>query len=222
MLVGLRFLGGRAAPRGVPAAAHPNWATAEGSAPRGATTELSRHLLPVRRILKILRRRYRTLYISFIPWHPRPLPCAAHDLFMSTSLRLTRTQADAFPVALRTAYGSEVHGTALPGAAADHDHMGIAFESASMALGIEPTPAQWSFRDAHNRPGDDPAYPEGNPAREPRSQANDLEYVIYPARKWVLLATCGNPTAVVPSSAPYRGVARGGPPRRYDVGAVTV
>lgn len=107
---------------------------------------------------------------------------------MSAEQRLTETEAAALPVLLRTVVGSEVHGTGLP-EGGDIDNMAIAVEPMEMVLGVEQSPAQWSYRTAHARE---------KGGQSARSFEGDLDYTIYPARKWVALASAGNPSVLAP------------------------
>lgn len=112
---------------------------------------------------------------------------------------------------LRTLVGSGVHGLAIDGTD-DRDEMGIFIESPGWVLGIERT------HDDH-----DPLDPAADPglhhdiyrtaeakqrrerhqeARAPRSRPGDLDLTRYSLRKYVRLATQGNPTVLLPLFAP--------------------
>ncbi len=91
---------------------------------------------------------------------------------------------------LRTQVGSGVHGTAIAGTD-DRDEMGICVEPPEFVIGLR-TFEQYIFRTAAER--------TGNP--DARSQAGDLDLVVYSLRKWLRLALQGNPTVLVPLFAP--------------------
>lgn len=86
---------------------------------------------------------------------------------------------------LRCLVGSGVHGMALEGTD-DRDEMGICIEPAAYVCGL-------SRFDQHVWR----TQPEGV-----RSGADDIDLTIYSLRKWLRLATAGNPTIVLPLYAP--------------------
>lgn len=91
---------------------------------------------------------------------------------------------------LRTVVGSGVHGIAIEGTD-DHDEMGIFVEPPDRVVGLgAPTP-HYVFR----------TQPEGA-----RSGPGDVDLVSYALRKYLRLATKGNPTALLPLYAPADAV----------------
>ncbi len=82
---------------------------------------------------------------------------------------------------LRVLVGSGVHGTAIDGQD-DRDEMGICIEPPAYVCGLEHFD-QYIFR----------TQPEGT-----RSGPGDVDLTIYSARKWMRLATHGNPTVLLP------------------------
>lgn len=91
---------------------------------------------------------------------------------------------------LRTVCGSGVHGMAIPGTD-DHDEMGVYIERPSQVLGIEPSSEHYVSR----------TKPEGV-----RSEAGDTDLVIYSLRKYLRLATAGNPTVLTVLYAPDESI----------------
>ncbi|HST83026.1 MAG TPA: nucleotidyltransferase domain-containing protein [Kineosporiaceae bacterium] len=87
---------------------------------------------------------------------------------------------------LRCTVGSGLHGIAIPGTD-DHDEMAIFIEPPSWALGIERSAEHYVAR----------TQPEGA-----RSGPGDTDLVAYTLRKYLRLATKGNPTALLPLFAP--------------------
>lgn len=87
---------------------------------------------------------------------------------------------------LRTVVGSGVHGIAIEGTD-DHDEMGIYVEPPELVIGPAPSQDHYVFR----------TQPEGA-----RSLAGDVDLVAYSLRKYLRLATKGNPTALLPLYAP--------------------
>ncbi len=87
---------------------------------------------------------------------------------------------------LRCTVGSGVHGIAIPGTD-DHDEMAVFVEPPSWALGMERGPEHYVAR----------SQPEGA-----RSGPGDTDLVAYTLRKYLRLATKGNPTALLPLFAP--------------------
>ncbi|MFE6966712.1 DNA polymerase beta superfamily protein [Agromyces sp. NPDC057679] len=133
--------------------------------------------------------------------------------------RLTAEQQAVFPTIIRAVSGSEVHGTGLGEAVSDIDHMGISVEPVEYVLGLRQSPALWTFRSAHGREEPVPVKEQETagkngktqkgagsttgrrkvtPPPAKRSEPGDLDYTIYPLRKWARLATAGNPTVVIP------------------------
>lgn len=84
---------------------------------------------------------------------------------------------------LRVQVGSGVHGTAIEGQD-DRDEMGICLEPSRYVTGLARF-EQYEMRTAWVR------------GRNARSLANDLDLVIYSARKWMRLALAGNPTVLL-------------------------
>lgn len=87
---------------------------------------------------------------------------------------------------LRCTVGSGVHGIAIPGTD-DHDEMAVFVEPAAWALGVERAPEHYVAR----------TQLEGE-----RSGPGDTDLVAYTLRKYLRLATKGNPTALLPLFAP--------------------
>ncbi|THV26025.1 DNA polymerase beta superfamily protein [Glycomyces paridis] len=91
---------------------------------------------------------------------------------------------------LRTEAGSEVHGLALPGTA-DHDELGVFVEPPERVIGMAGALDHYVWR----------TRPEGH-----RSQHGDTDLVMYSLRKYLRLATAGNPTVLLPLFAPESSV----------------
>jgi hypothetical protein len=92
---------------------------------------------------------------------------------------------------LRCQVGSGVHGTAIAGQD-DRDEMGICVEPAEYVIGLRRF-EQYIYR----------TQPEGH-----RSGPGDLDLVVYSLRKWMRLATSGNPTVLLPLFVPDAEVVR--------------
>lgn len=88
---------------------------------------------------------------------------------------------------LRTVVGSELFGLALPEANSDHDEMGIYLEPPSWVLGFQPHREDYVWRTSD----------EGQ-----RSGDGDTDSISYSLRKYLQLATKGNPTILLPLFAP--------------------
>jgi hypothetical protein len=91
---------------------------------------------------------------------------------------------------LRTVVGSGVHGIAIAGTD-DHDEMGVFIEPPAQILGLRSPTDHYVFR----------TQPEGA-----RSGPGDVDLVMYSLRKFLRLATKGNPTALLPLYAPADSV----------------
>jgi predicted nucleotidyltransferase len=91
---------------------------------------------------------------------------------------------------LRTTVGSGVHGMAIPGHD-DNDEMGVYIETPQQLLGLAPTAEHFVSR----------TQPEGA-----RSGPGDTDLVLYSLRKYLRLATAGNPTVLTPLFAPASDV----------------
>jgi predicted nucleotidyltransferase len=91
---------------------------------------------------------------------------------------------------LRTVVGSGVHGIAIEGTD-DHDEMGVYVEPAERVLGLGRRTDHYIHR----------TQPEGA-----RSGPGDTDLVMYSLRKYLRLATKGNPTALLPLYAPAESV----------------
>jgi hypothetical protein len=87
---------------------------------------------------------------------------------------------------LRTVVGSGVHGIAIAGTD-DHDEMGVFIEPATHVVGLHGPLDHYVFR----------TQPEGA-----RSGHGDTDLVMYSLRKYLRLATKGNPTVLLPLYAP--------------------
>jgi predicted nucleotidyltransferase len=83
---------------------------------------------------------------------------------------------------LRTVVGSGVHGIAIEGTD-DHDEMGVFIEPPAYVVGLCKPAEHYVFR----------TQPEGA-----RSGPGDTDLVMYSLRKYLCLATKGNPTALLP------------------------
>jgi hypothetical protein len=86
---------------------------------------------------------------------------------------------------LRCQVGSGVHGTAITGTD-DRDEMGICLEPPDYVIGLRQFD-QYVYR----------TQPEGV-----RSGHGDLDLTVYSLRKWMRLATTGNPTVLLPLFVP--------------------
>lgn len=91
---------------------------------------------------------------------------------------------------LRTVVGSGLHGIAIPGTD-DHDEMGVFIEPPTHVIGLHRPVEHYVFR----------TQPEGA-----RSGPGDTDLVMYSLRKYLRLATNGNPTALLPLFAPPEAV----------------
>jgi hypothetical protein len=91
---------------------------------------------------------------------------------------------------LRTVVGSGVHGIAIEGTD-DHDEMGVFIEPPTHVIGLRMPVDHYVFR----------TQPEGA-----RSGPGDTDLVMYSLRKYLRLATKGNPTALLPLYAPREAV----------------
>lgn len=91
---------------------------------------------------------------------------------------------------LRTEVGSGLHGIAVEGTA-DHDEMGVYIEPPECVIGLRPPMDHYVFR----------TRPEGH-----RSGPGDTDLVMYSLRKYLKLATEGNPTVLLPLFAPQSSV----------------
>jgi uncharacterized protein len=91
---------------------------------------------------------------------------------------------------LRTVVGSGVHGIAIAGTD-DHDEMGVYVEPAALVLGTRQVVEHYIYR----------TQPEGH-----RSGPGDTDLVVYSLRKFLRLATKGNPTALLPLYAPAEAI----------------
>jgi uncharacterized protein len=87
---------------------------------------------------------------------------------------------------LRTLVGSQVHGLDLAGVA-DRDEMGVFVERPERVVGMAPALDRYVYR----------TQPEGG-----RSGPGDVDLVMYSLRRYLRLATTGNPTALLPLYAP--------------------
>jgi len=87
---------------------------------------------------------------------------------------------------LRTVVGSGVHGMAIPGTD-DHDEMGVYIERPEQVMGLMPTAEHYVSR----------TQPDGV-----RSGPGDTDLTIYSLRKFLRLATAGNPSILTLLYAP--------------------
>jgi predicted nucleotidyltransferase len=91
---------------------------------------------------------------------------------------------------LRTVVGSGVHGIAIEGTD-DHDEMGVFIEPPEYVIGLRGPMDHYVWR----------TQPEGA-----RSGPGDTDLVLYSLRRYLSLATKGNPTALLPLFAPSEAV----------------
>jgi hypothetical protein len=91
---------------------------------------------------------------------------------------------------LRTVVGSGVHGIAIEGTD-DHDEMGVFIEPPACVIGMLAPLDHYVYR----------TQPEGA-----RSGPGDTDLVMYSLRRYLRLATKGNPTALLPLFAPAESV----------------
>jgi hypothetical protein len=91
---------------------------------------------------------------------------------------------------VRTVVGSGVHGMAIPGTD-DHDEMGVYIERPEQVMGLMPTAEHYVSR----------TQPDGV-----RSGPGDTDLTIYSLRKFMRLATAGNPTILTLLYAPEAAV----------------
>ncbi|HEY7224733.1 MAG TPA: nucleotidyltransferase domain-containing protein [Micromonosporaceae bacterium] len=91
---------------------------------------------------------------------------------------------------LRTVVGSGVHGIAIEGTD-DHDEMGVFIEPPEYVVGLRRPMDHYVYR----------TRPEGE-----RSGPGDTDLVMYSLRRYLGLATKGNPTALLPLFAPAADV----------------
>jgi uncharacterized protein len=89
-------------------------------------------------------------------------------------------------IILRAVVGSTVHGVAVNDGLEDRDEMGVCIEPPEYVIGLERFD-HWVHR----------TKPEGV-----RSEAGDLDLVVYSLRKWMRLALRGNPTVLLLLFAP--------------------
>jgi hypothetical protein len=91
---------------------------------------------------------------------------------------------------LRTVVGSGVHGIAIDGTD-DHDEMGVYVEPPQCVVGLYRPATHYVWR----------SQPEGA-----RSGPGDTDLVMYSLRRYLRLATVGNPTVLLPLYAPAEAV----------------
>jgi predicted nucleotidyltransferase len=101
---------------------------------------------------------------------------------------------------LKATVGSTVHGLALPGHD-DTDEMGICIEPPERVVGLQNF-EQYIFRTAEMRERHEPTDDQRYRGKTPPSQPGDTDLVIYSLRKYVRLATAGNPTVLILLFAP--------------------
>lgn len=100
---------------------------------------------------------------------------------------------------LRSTVGSGLHGIAIAGTD-DHDEMGIYIEPPEAVLGL----STWDYKNNVPTCAEGSNY-SGLPHYTSRTKpegAGDTDLVIYSLRKYLRLATKGNPTALLPLYAP--------------------
>jgi hypothetical protein len=124
-----------------------------------------------------------------IAGHPRLYSCHHRSMAGDFSEYGDRDVARSGEI-LRTVVGSGVHGIAIAGTD-DHDEMGVFIEPAHHVLGLRAPMDHYVFR----------TQPEGA-----RSQPGDTDLVMYSLRRYLRLATKGNPTALLPLFAPPESV----------------
>lgn len=91
---------------------------------------------------------------------------------------------------LRTEVGSGLHGIAIAGTD-DHDEMGVFVEPPDRVIGMGAPMDTYNYR----------TQPEGH-----RSGPGDTDLVMYSLRKYLRLASAGNPTVLAPLFAPAASV----------------
>ena len=109
-------------------------------------------------------------------------------------LKLTREEAERRTI-LRALVGSTVHGLNVRDAVEDRDEMGVLVEPFDAVVGFTRF-EQFIYRSAAEREG----------RQDARSQAGDLDLVIYSLRKYLRLCLTGNPTMMLPLYAPPEAV----------------
>ena len=105
-------------------------------------------------------------------------------------MTLSRDQAEGRTI-LRTLVGSTVHGLNVRDAVEDRDEMGVLVEPFEAVVGFSRF-EQFIYRSAAEREG----------RQDARSQAGDLDLVIYSLSKYLRLCLTGNPTMMLPLYAP--------------------
>jgi RNA repair pathway DNA polymerase beta family len=106
------------------------------------------------------------------------------------SMKLPRELAERRTI-LRTLVGSTVHGLNVRDAVEDRDERGVLVEPFEAVVGFSRF-EQFIYRSAAEREG----------RQDARSQAGDLDLVIYSLRKYLRLCLTGNPTMMLPLYAP--------------------
>ncbi len=101
---------------------------------------------------------------------------------------------------LRAVVGSTVHGLALPDTD-DHDEMGVCIEPPERVVGLQNF-EQYIYRTAEERVQHQPDGDQRYNGKTPPSQPGDTDLTIYSLRKYVRLATAGNPTVLILLFAP--------------------
>lgn len=86
---------------------------------------------------------------------------------------------------LKATVGSTLYGTSIDGASSDRDEMGVCVEPIEAVLGFNEF-EQFIYRSAAERTG----------VKDAKSQDGDLDLIIYGLKKFLRLATYGNPTVV--------------------------
>lgn len=96
---------------------------------------------------------------------------------------------------LQGVVGSTVHGLALEGTD-DEDQMGVCIEPPEYVIG-NASFEQWIYRSAEERDKHERYTDQRKGGKTPKSEAGDLDLVVYSLRKWARLAAAGNPTVLM-------------------------
>lgn len=98
-------------------------------------------------------------------------------------------------IILQAEVGSTAWGLSLDPSKADSDQMGICIEDFGEAMGVGASFEQKVSRTSEERTG----------IKDAKSEAGDVDLVVYSLRKWMRLALKGNPTVLTLLFAPQEG-----------------
>ena len=98
-------------------------------------------------------------------------------------------------IILKSEVGSVAHGINIEGKD-DTDHMAICIEPVELAVGLQRF-EHYIYRTAEERVRHDPEADQRRAGQQPKSQAGDLDLVVYSLRKYCGLAAAGNPSILV-------------------------